>query len=137
MNNRITPEIITTLQPNEIFVFGSNLAGRHGAGAAKQALKFGAKYNTGVGLCGNTFAIPTKDKNLKVMPLDTIKKYVDCFIELAQLAPLRFKTLYVTKIGCGLAGYTPKDIAPLFKEAININNIHLPLEFWQILNENS
>lgn len=135
MKNRTTPELIETLQPNEIFVFGSNLAGRYGAGAALFAVKNGAKYGQGVGLAGQTFAIPTKDKNLRVLPIEQIKKYVDCFIELAQLAPLRFKTLLVTKIGCGLAGYTPADIAPLFKDAISVDNIYLPAEFWEVLNK--
>jgi hypothetical protein len=133
MKNRITPEVITTLQPNDIFVFGSNLAGIHGAGAAKQALQFGATFGKGIGLVGNTFAIPTKDIQLKSMLLEDIRIIINAFIFVAIDYPNL--TFLVTKIGCGLAGYTPNDIAPLFKDAINVDNIHLPTEFWEVLNK--
>ena len=133
MKNRTTPELITTLQPNEIFVFGSNLAGQHGAGAAKQALQFGALYGIGEGFVNQTFAIPTKDSKLKVLDIFMIKEYIDVFIDIAKIE--NTSTFLVTKIGCGLAGYTPKDIAPLFKDAIDVSNIHLPAEFWDILNK--
>ena len=134
MQNRTTPEIITSLQLNEIFVFGSNLAGRHGAGASKQALKFGAKYGIWLGIIGNTFSIPTKDKKLKVLPINKISNLIYFFINyVAKEKP--HLTFLVTKIGCGLAGYTPNDIAPLFKNAIEVENIHLPAEFWQVLNK--
>lgn len=95
-----------------IFVFGSNLAGRHGKGAAKKALQYGARYGYGVGLVGKTYAIPTKDKNLNVLPIQTIKEYVDAFKQLSHTGQYRF---YVTQIGCGLAGYKPQQIAPLFR----------------------
>lgn len=106
-----------------IFVFGSNLAGRHGKGAALFALQnHGAEYGVGIGRTGNAFAIPTKDDNLCTLPLDSICRYVNGFIEYAKEHPkLEFQ---VTKIGCGLAGYQESDIAPLFNDAPE--NCHLP-----------
>lgn len=99
-----------------IFVFGSNYAGRHGKGAALHALKHhGAIVGQGVGIQGLSYAIPTKDRHLRVLPLDTIAVYVSRFIHFATSYPeLQF---YVTRIGCGLAGYTDADIAPMFKDA--------------------
>ena len=112
-----------------IFVFRSNLAGRHGKGAALFAKQnHGAVYGIGVGRSGNSYAIPTKGKNLEVLPLDTIKTFVDLFIEYAEANPdLEFQ---LTAIGCGLAGYKPAEIAPMFKTAPQ--NVHLPPEFEQI-----
>lgn len=97
-----------------IFVFGSNLAGRHGKGAALEAIrKHGAVYGKGIGHYGNSYAIPTKDENLQTLPIHKIAKYVETFIRFAKLNPeMKFE---VTRIGCGLAGYEDKDIAPLFK----------------------
>ena len=101
---------------NQIFVFGSNLAGRHGKGAALTAYrKYGAIYGQGVGMQGNSFAIPTKDENLNTLPVNKIAKYVDKFINYAVLNP--DLTFQVTRIGCGLAGYDDGDIAPLFINA--------------------
>lgn len=99
-----------------IFVFGSNLAGIHGAGSAKEAYKkHGAIWGQGYGLAGNSFAIPTKDRTLKRLTLDEIKFYVDNFKEYAHQHP---KFIFnVVKIGCGLAGYTVKQIAPMFDDA--------------------
>lgn len=99
--------------PNNIFVFGSNLAGRHGAGSALEALQYwGAIHGRGVGRQGNSYAIPTKDERLKTLPLERIKLYVDEFQQYARVHPqLDF---YVVPIGCGLAGYTAIQIAPLF-----------------------
>jgi hypothetical protein len=99
-----------------IFVFGSNLAGIHGAGSAKEAYKnHGAIWGFGDGYHGNSYAIPTKDKHLKVLSLLQIKTYVRKFIEFAQDNPtLEF---HVVKIGCGLAGYTEDQIKPLFRLA--------------------
>lgn len=123
--------MITELKPNEIFVYGSNTAGHHGRGAAKQAEQWGAKRGIGFGLSGQTFGIPTKDHHIRVLPISEIQKYVAMFIEFAKLHPeLQF---LVTAIGCGLAKYEPKDIAPLFKEAKTIQNIHLPQEFLEHL----
>ena len=118
---------------DEIFVFGSNLDGRHGKGAALQAMKFGAKYGVGVGIQGNTYAIPTKDKELKVMFLKDISRYVKEFIKFASANPqIHF---LVTKIGCGLAGYNESDIAPMFKDCKWQTNIHLPYTFIQYLKQ--
>lgn len=99
-----------------IFVFGSNLAGRHGKGAALTAFKqYGAIYGQGQGLQGNSYAIPTKDENIKTLPLNRIRKYVEQFIRFAQLNPeMTFK---VTAIGTGLAGYDESEIAPMFSNA--------------------
>ena len=132
---RITPEDITLkdIGQDDIFVFGSNEAGIHGAGAAYFALSLGAEFGQGFGLMGNTFGIPTKDWLIRTLPLSCILFYVHRFIEFAIVnKDFRF---YVTKIGCGLAGYTPEQIAPMFKTASNINNIYLPSEFWDIINK--
>lgn len=110
-----------------IFVFGSNLAGRHGKGAALHARYFyGAYYGRGSGAQGQSYAIPTKDFNLRTLPLESIETYVNGFLLYARAHPeLRFN---VTRIGCGLAGYTDTDIAPLFKDAPE--NCDLP-EGWR------
>ena len=124
MENRITYEPITELYPHEVFVFGSNMAGRHGAGAAKFAVeKFGAVYGIGFGPQGQSYAIPTKNSWLEIMQLEEIKPYIFVFIKYAKQNP--DKVFKVTKIGCGLSNYEPIDIAPLFREAIGIENIHL------------
>lgn len=132
---RITPEDITLkdIGEDDIFVFGSNEAGIHGAGAAYFALRLGARIEQGFGLSGNTFAVPTKDWLIRTLPLSCVIFYVHRFIEFAIVnKDFRF---YVTKIGCGLAGYTPEQIAPMFKTASSINNIYLPSEFWDIINK--
>ena len=127
MNTRITPNHITELKPNEIFVFGSNLQGYHGGGAARLAMnQWGAVWGQGTGLQGQTYAIPTMQGGI-----GTIRPYIDHFIKFAQNDPER--TFLVTEIGCGIAGFRPADIAPLFKNAINIPNIWLPQRFWEIL----
>lgn len=95
-----------------IFVFGSNLAGRHGAGAARTALGYGAIWSVGVGRQGNSYAIPTKDEQIRTLPLVRINPYIHQFILYARDFPSL--TFQVTRIGCGLAGYTDKDIAPMF-----------------------
>lgn len=99
-----------------IFVFGSNLAGVHGAGAAKHAyLHEGAEVRKGIGLAGNSYALPTKDFQIRTMPVSRIEGYIDQFIEFAKMnTELSFK---VTRIGCGLAGHKDSEIAPLFKDA--------------------
>lgn len=114
-----------------IFVFGSNLAGRHGKGAALWAkLNRGAVYGQGVGLQGDSWAIPTKDHHLKTLPLSEIAGYVASFLAQAEVLypDRRFE---VTKIGCGLAGYTPRDIAPMFASAPP--NCDLPKEFRDVI----
>ncbi len=109
-----------------IFVFGSNEAGRHGAGAARDALQWGAEYGCGHGLSGRTYAIPTKDANLKTLPLDRIQEYINTFHDFA--ADNQHLEFYVTKIGCGLAGYSVREIAKLFRY-VGGSNITLPDEF--------
>lgn len=124
---RRAPNSITELKPGEIFVFGSNLAGKHGGGAARYAYeKFGAVWGEGVGLHGQTYAIPTMQGGV-----DTIKPYVDQFIAFAMQHP-EF-TFLVTRIGCGIAGFTDEEIAPLFKAAMLVDNILLPGSFCKIL----
>ena len=124
---RTTPDRITELRPGEIFVFGSNLQGYHGGGAARLAMnQWGAVWGQGTGLQGQTYAIPTMQGGI-----GTIRPYIDQFIKFAQNDPE--KTFLVTEIGCGIAGFRPADIAPLFKNAINIPNIWLPQRFWEIL----
>lgn len=113
---------------DRIFVFGSNLAGRHGKGAALYAYRnHGAIYGDGLGPMGTSYAIPTKDAELRTLPLDAIRPHVADFLNYARLHPnLRFN---VTRVGCGLAGYADADIAPMFKHAPD--NCDLP-EGWRI-----
>ena len=120
---RTTPQFISSLEPNEIFVFGSNLRGMHAGGAAYVAYrKFGAIMGQGVGLQGQSYAIPTMQGGV-----ETIRPYVDEFIRFAR--EHRELTFLVTRIGCGIAGFTDKEIAPLFAEAHSDENIVLP-ENW-------
>ena len=110
---KYTPENIESLSDNEVFVFGSNLYGIHAGGTAKLALdKFGAVWGQGVGLQGKSYAIPTKDHQMNALELRYIRFYVNQLLYVSFLHPK--KTFLVTKIGCGLAGYTIKDIAPMF-----------------------
>lgn len=124
---RITPEWIDSLKENEVFVFGSNLAGMHGGGAARVArLRFGAIMGQGVGMQGQSYGIPTMQGGV-----DTIRPYVDEFINYAKAHPE--KHFLVTPIGCGIAGFEPEDIAPLFEEARQVQNVSLPESFWKVL----
>ena len=117
---RVTPERITELGENEVFVFGSNLAGAHGGGAALLAYrKFGAIWGQGVGLQGQSYGIPTMHGGV-----DAIKPYVDEFIEFAKTRP--DLTFLVTRVGCGIAGFTNEEISPLFVKAHEVENIVLP-----------
>jgi len=132
---KTTPPYITSLEPNQVFVFGSNLAGRHGRGAALMAYRmFGALHGQGEGLMGRSYGIATKDRWLNVLPVAAIKIGVDQFIEFAGEHPeLEF---LVTEIGCGLAGYKPEDIAPLFAPIVRdsrLKNIALPTSFWRVI----
>ncbi len=125
--NRITPHKIESLRENEIFVFGSNLQGAHEGGAARTARKWGAIMGQGIGIQGQTYAIPTMFRDVK-----EIKPYVDEFVKFAfKNSGLLF---LVTPIGCGIAGFTEEEIAPLFSKVMEIENIHLPSSFWNILN---
>lgn len=117
---RTTPNHIDKLQPGEIFVFGSNLLGMHAGGAARAAYyKFGAVMGQGVGLQGQSYAIPTMQGGV-----ETIKPYVDEFIDFARQHPEL--TFLVTRIGCGIAGFRDEEIAPLFAEAHQLSNVVLP-----------
>lgn len=124
---RVTPEWIDDLQENQVFVFGSNLAGMHGGGAARVArLRFGAVMGKGVGMQGRSYAIPTMQGGT-----ETIRPYVNDFIAYAKEHPEL--TFLVTPIGCGIAGFEPEDIAPLFEKASHVENIWLPKSFWEVL----
>jgi hypothetical protein len=135
MKNRISNYNITELASNEVFVFGSNESGRHGKGAAKTAMKWGAKYGQAEGLQGKTYGIPTVNSKITdSLSISKIKRYIDTFIQFAKNNSEL--TFLVTEIGCGLAGHSKFDIAPLFKDAMDVENIHLPETFWLILKTN-
>ena len=123
-SKRISPRHISALRDNEIFVFGSNLQGQHGGGAALAAYRnFGAVWGEGVGLHGQTYAIPTMHGGT-----EEIQPYVDEFIRFASDNPtLKF---LVTRIGCGIAGFSDEEMAPLFQGATDVENIYLP-EVWR------
>lgn len=132
---KVTPENITELKDNEIFVFGSNEGGKHGAGAAKLAAeKFGAIHGQGFGPMGKSFGIPTKAWSISnVLPPAVIECYAARFCEYA--AEHKDKQFLVTQIGCGLAGYKPEEIAPFFALADDIHNISLPQCFWDVIDK--
>lgn len=126
-NQRITPNRITQLAANEVFVFGSNLQGHHYGGAARIANeKFGAIFGQGVGLQGQSYAIPTMQGGV-----ETIRPYVDEFIEFAKQHPELI--FYVTRIGCGIAGFQDSEIAPLFTAAVGMENVALPQSFIDVI----
>ena len=126
-NREFTSERISELKENEIFVFGSNLAGAHGGGAARLAYnRFGAIWGQGVGLQGQSYAIPTMQGGV-----ETIKPYVEEFNLFAKQHP-EYKFL-VTRIGCGIAAFTSDEIAPLFKDAVDVENVILPKDFVEVL----
>lgn len=123
---RIASDRIAELGENEIFVFGSNIQGAHGGGAAWYAHKaFGAEWGVGEGLTGRTYALPTMEGEA------SLKNAVDHFITCAKQHPEL--TFLVTAVGCGIAGYTPNEVAPLFKEATSLENVYLPKMFWEFL----
>jgi len=130
---KFTPDKITKLKKNQVFVFGSNEAGIHGAGAAKLAEeKFGAIRGMGYGLQGKSFGIPTKDTFIRTLPLDKIEFYIYSFLtEVMEYPDTEF---LVTKIGCGLAGYSEDQIANLFKGKFIPENVTLPESFFNIIN---
>ena len=125
---RITPENITALGENEVFVFGSNAEGKHAGGAARFAKeRFGAVWGIGEGLQGKSYAIPTMEG------LENIPKAVDRFTSFArQHSELTF---LVTAVGCGIAGYRPDEIAPFFVQASRLKNVLLPRSFWSVIDE--
>ncbi len=124
--SRITPSGVNVLEPNEVFVFGSNEDGAHIGGAARVAMeKFGAVWGRGEGLQGKSYAIPTMEG------LNSTDRAVRRFTSYACNHPdLKF---FVTAIGCGIAGYKPKEIAPMFMQATTLKNVYLPLSFWKVL----
>lgn len=139
---RYTPDNITKLEPNEIFVFGSNTGGRHGAGAARTALdKFGAIYGQGEGLQGQSYGLPTvhdRTYYLDTMSILDIKKYVYNFLETTRNH--KDLTFLVTQVGCGLGGWTVDDIAPIFSSVIEFpekyGNVVLPKQFVEVIKKN-
>ena len=127
MNKNLTPPFVTHLAANEIFVFGSNLAGMHGGGAARIAYeRFGAEWGNSVGPQGQCYAIPTMQG-----PVETIKPYADEFIAYAKAHPK--KQFLLTRVGCGIASFTDEEIAPLFAEVMTIDNISIPAEWLPLL----
>lgn len=137
----ITPHNITRLNSNEVFVFGSNLAGRHGRGAAKTALdKFGAVYGKGIGLFGQSYGIPTVNETVRrTLTITEIKPFVDDFMKFVEDNPsLHF---LITEIGCGLAGHNVNDMALLFKDLYEkrdvLKNYSLPQRFVDVLDKNT
>lgn len=131
VRRKITPNNIQNLDPGQIFVFGSNIEGFHGKGAAKLAFeKFGAEYYKGFGLQGSSFAIPTVKMlpTKTTLPVEKIQEYIWMFLDHAEKN--KNLTYFVTEIGCGLAGLTPEIIAPLFGK--NFENVYLPERFWNV-----
>lgn len=124
--DKVIPNHITDLDSNEIFVFGSNKSGLHLGGAAAFALEnFGAKMGVGEGLTGQCYAIPTMEG------INSFKEAVDKFEECVKEHPeLKF---LVTEVGCGIAGYTPEEVAPLFKKVSTYPNVSLPISFWNVI----
>lgn len=123
---RIIPSVIYSLAPNEIFVFGSNALGMHHAGAARVAYnEFGAEWGNGEGLQGQSYSIPTMEGE------HNTKLAIMRFTQYAREHP-KLKFL-VTPVGCGIAGYTPEEIAPMFKDAAYLENVYLPISFWKVL----
>ena len=126
--SRITPSMINVLEKNEIFVFGSNIQGMHMGGAARVAYsKFGAEWGNGEGLQGQSYGLPTMEG------IENTTTAARHFTACAKEHPeLKF---FVTPVGCGIAGYTPEDIAPMFREAAKLENVFLPVSFWKVLME--
>ena len=126
--DRITPSLIKVLKPNEVFVFGSNIQGMHMGGAARMAYeKFGAEWGNGEGLQGQSYALPTMEG------INSTREAVEHFTACAKEHPeLKF---FVTPVGCGIAGYTPEEIAPMFLDAAKLDNVYLPVSFWKVLLE--
>jgi len=132
MENRIIPKgKIKKVPEGFCFTFGSNEGGRHSKGAAKDAMGMGAKMGQGEGHAGNTYGIPTKTKKMQVLPLTKIKIYIERYIDFCKLHPEI--TFYTTEIGCGLAKYRVKDIAPMFQAAVDLPNVYFSERFWHKL----
>ena len=123
---RIASDRIATLGENEIFVFGSNIQGSHGGGAAWFAYKnLGAEWGVGEGLTGHCNALPTMEGKASMKA--AVYRFIDCAKEHPEL------TFLVTAVGCGIAGYTPQEVAPLFRNALALENVYLPQMFFDVL----
>lgn len=123
---RMAKDDIRTLNPNEIFVFGSNRQGMHGGGAAYYAYKhFGSEWGKGEGLYGQSYALPTMEGE------ESFRSAVERFLLFA--AEHQEYTFLVTAVGCGIAGYTVEEVAPWFAPAIAMENVYLPRAFWNYL----
>lgn len=123
---RVASDRIAELGEGEVFVFGSNIQGMHGGGAAWYAnQRFGAEWGVGEGLSGHCYALPT----MEGMPSmhSAVERFIACAKKHKEL------TFLVTAVGCGIAGYTPQEVAPLFKEATRLDNVYLPQVFWDVL----
>ena len=125
---------ISSLKENQIFVFGSNLRGIHGAGAAALAhRRFGARWDVGEGMTGNCYALPTKDENIVTRSLNDIQVSVNRFITCARM--FRDNDFLLTEVGCGLAGLKVEEIAPLFEDGRHLTNIVWPKSFVNVLSQ--
>lgn len=130
---RITPEIITHPSQDENVLIGTNEAGIHGAGIARAAMNWGARMGQGFGPMSNCFGLPTKDWQIQTLPLEEIERYVKRYLAWTKLQR-NFKWKYmITPIGCGLAGYEPVDIAPMFEECLNNRKFWLPKSFIEVI----
>ena len=129
VQDRVTPEKVNKVRNNEIYVFSSNLQGLHNDGTARIAFqRYGAVMGQSVGLQGKCYAIPTLQGEPNI-----VRPYVDELLEFVKQHPEQ--TFIVTKIGTDIAGYTPQDIAPMFKKAVWMKNVRLPQEYWDILGQ--
>lgn len=125
---RISPDSICQLKNNEVFVFGSNIHGMHGGGAARFAYEhFGAEWGIGEGLTGQCYALPTMEGT------DSFRQAVVRFTQCAKENPAL--TFLVTAVGCGIAGYSEEQVAPWFAEASQLENVYLPESFWHVLDK--
>lgn len=135
---RVTPEKLTDIGREDNILIGTNEAGIHGAGIARYAYDhWGASLGQGFGPMGNCFGLPTKDWEIQSLPLDVINNYVERYIDWTQLLRNYKWKNYVTQVGCGLAGFTPEEIAPMFAKCIKYNNIWLPQSFIDVINNPS
>lgn len=129
----VTPNNIIQLRDNEVFVFGSNQAGSHGAGAALTAMQWGAIAGFGEGLYGQTYALPTKDARIRTRHLaDIYESLINLFMCISHTPEKHF---LITKVGCGLAGLSEKEVAPMFRTFMELGNCSLPQEFIDIINQ--
>lgn len=136
MTNRTTPGNIIIIPKWHTVVVPTNQAGKHGRGLARFAYRWwGIAWGKGEGESGNCYLLPTKDALIKTLPLDRIAEGVACFLAFAKSKPLTI--FWVPEIGCGLARLIPQQIAPLFKGAVELENVHLPASFWAVLNKST